>query len=214
HEKGRVYVSVDRVEAPRRREEGAARIELLDAVVVRIGDVDVPAPVGRHAKGIAERSVDRAGTPPREEEGTARIELLDAVVARICDVDVPARVGRHARRPFELSVARARQAPLQKERTQRDRGRGRAEGGGRGIGRARGRAGGGRGGRRRSGGGRAARREHWVRTGAVRVRHAVRDNRLLARAEVLARQAGACDGDLFRAGTVRALPRRSCFGDK
>jgi hypothetical protein len=39
-------------------------------------------------------------------------------------------------------------------------------------------------------------------------------NRLLARAEVHARQASACGTDLFRAGSVRALPRRSCFGDK
>src|SRR5262249_51188160 len=64
--------------------------ELLDAVVVRIRDVDVPAPVGRHEPGRHDLAVARAGTPPRGEEGSARIELLDAVVAQIRDVDVPA----------------------------------------------------------------------------------------------------------------------------
>src|SRR5262245_23715961 len=82
--------------------------ELLDAGVVRIGDVDVPARVGRHAPGTEELSVARAEPPPRGEEGTARIELLDAVVAPIGDVDVPAPVGRHAKGQVELSVVAPR----------------------------------------------------------------------------------------------------------
>src|ERR671935_176597 len=86
---------------PPRGEEGAARVELLDAVVERVRDVDVPAPVGRHAGGGVELSVARARASPRREEGAACVELLDAVVAsvvvaRIRDVDVPARVGCHA----------------------------------------------------------------------------------------------------------------------
>src|SRR4030095_10475833 len=93
--------------------------ELLDAVVERIGDVDVPAPVGRHAKGIVELSVARAETPPRGEEGPARIGLLDALVARIGDVDVPAPVGRHAKGLVELSVARAAAPPRGEEGTAR-----------------------------------------------------------------------------------------------
>src|SRR4029453_14010272 len=93
--------------------------ELLDAVVARIGDVDVPAPVGRHASGKVELSVARAAAPPRGEEGTARIELLDAVVARIGDVDVPAPVGRHASGEAELSVARAETPPRGEEGTAR-----------------------------------------------------------------------------------------------
>src|SRR5262245_4858856 len=97
------------VTAGRRRRPPPSRCsragEFLDAVVVRIRDVDVPAPVGRHAPGEAELSVARAETPPRVEEGTARIELLDAGVARIRDVDIPAPVGRHAIGAPELSVA-------------------------------------------------------------------------------------------------------------
>src|SRR5262249_56072624 len=106
-------------------EEGAARMELLDVVVELIRDVDVAAPVGRHANGSVELSVAGAAAPPRGEEGAARIELLDAVVVRIRDVDVPAPVGRHANGGDEFAVTRARRnAPLQKERTRRDRGRG------------------------------------------------------------------------------------------
>src|SRR5206468_432964 len=53
---------------PPRGEEGAVRVELLDAVVA-IHDVDVPAPVGRHADGGAELSVARAAAAPRGDEG-------------------------------------------------------------------------------------------------------------------------------------------------
>src|SRR5919204_1141615 len=38
-------------------EEGATPVELLDAVVARIRDVDVPAPVRRHAGGAVELSI-------------------------------------------------------------------------------------------------------------------------------------------------------------
>src|SRR5207247_6423739 len=92
------------------REEGAARVELLDAVV-RIRDVDVPAPVGRQAVGVVELAVARAGASPGRDEGAARVELLDAVVVRIRDVDVPAPVGRHAVGAVELAVARAGASP-------------------------------------------------------------------------------------------------------
>src|SRR5437773_2702907 len=79
--------------------------ELLDAVVERICDVDVPACIGRHADGVEELSVARAETPPRGQEGATPVELLDAIVERICDVDVPAPVGCHAAGAVELSVA-------------------------------------------------------------------------------------------------------------
>src|SRR5262249_26680711 len=58
--------------APPRGEEGTAAIELLDAVVARIGDVDVPAPVGCHALGGAEFAVTRARNAPRQKERTRR----------------------------------------------------------------------------------------------------------------------------------------------
>src|SRR5439155_330522 len=111
-------LSVARAEAPPRGEEGASRVELLNAIVARIRDVDVPAPVGRHAVGVAELPVPRAEAPPRGEEGTVRVELLDAVVGgAIGDVDVPARVGRHVAGAPEFSVARApRNTPRQQQR--------------------------------------------------------------------------------------------------
>src|SRR5438034_5462933 len=85
--------------------------ELLDALVVRIRDVDVPAPVGRYALGVMELAVARAVASPRGEEGAARVELLDAVVAVVCDVDVPAPVGRYAVGEVELPVSRAAGSP-------------------------------------------------------------------------------------------------------
>src|SRR5881396_2445654 len=86
-------------------------VELLDAIVVRVRDVDVPAPVGRHAVGEVELAVARAGAPPRGEDVAVRVELLDAGVERIRDVDVPAPVGRHAGGVVELPVARAEASP-------------------------------------------------------------------------------------------------------
>src|SRR5439155_17347778 len=91
-------LSRGRALSPPGGEEGSPRVELLDAVVLRIRHVDVPAPVRRHDGGGLELSVVRAVAPPHGEEGAARVELLDAVVVRIRDVDVPARVGRSARR--------------------------------------------------------------------------------------------------------------------
>src|SRR5439155_21499980 len=79
-------------------------IELLDAVVVPIRNVDASAPVGRQTERLPEQAVARAGAPPRAEEGAARVELLDAVIKSICDVDVSARVGRHTKGAVELSV--------------------------------------------------------------------------------------------------------------
>src|SRR5436309_2362570 len=119
-------LAVARAVASPRGEEGAARVELvstadadlasgalelLDAVVVRIRDVDVPAPVGRHAVGVLELAVARAVASPGGDEGAARVELLNAVVAVVRDVDVPAPVGRYAVGEIELPVARAGARP-------------------------------------------------------------------------------------------------------
>src|SRR5262249_21766672 len=223
---------------PPRGEEGTARIELLDAVVARIRDVDAPAPVGRHAKGTAELSVARAETPPRGEEGAARIELLDAVVVRIGDVDVPAPVGCHAVGEVELAVTRARNAPHQNERTGGLRGRGRAAGGGASGGRAEDGGGGARedggggargeggaarrcrdggGARRRArrgrggGGGRGAIREPRLHRTGAGPRLALVEDRRLAGLEGRARQARASGGDLLRA-RLRAANRRRRVG--
>src|SRR5439155_13630215 len=48
-----------------RHEEGAARVELLNAAVVRIRDVDVPAAVGRHAERTVELASAQVVPPPR-----------------------------------------------------------------------------------------------------------------------------------------------------
>src|SRR5439155_19650489 len=113
HGEGVVELAVARDVAPPCGEEGAARVELLDAVVAYpgedvsgISDVDVPAAVGRHPEGFGELAVARAGAPPRGEEGAGGVEFLDAVVATFGDVDVPAPVGRHAAGEGGVAVAR------------------------------------------------------------------------------------------------------------
>src|SRR5436309_8963749 len=85
--------------------------ELLDAMVVRIRDVAVPAPVRGHALGVPELPIARAVAAPPGEDVAARVELLDAVVVPVRDVDVPAAVGRHAEGEGEFAVARARARP-------------------------------------------------------------------------------------------------------
>ena len=87
---------------PRRRPfaDRAARHErprqLLDRVVVGIGDVDVARPVHRHAI----RAIQ-----PRGDQGADRLRrgvpLLDRVVAAIGDVDVARPVHRHATRVIQ-----------------------------------------------------------------------------------------------------------------
>src|SRR5207249_10268133 len=88
-----------RTQAMRQAEPCSRAGELLDTVVVLVGDVDVPDRVGRHTEGVLvqgmrELSVPRAVTPPGSEEVAVRIELLDVDVVGVRDVDAAARVGR------------------------------------------------------------------------------------------------------------------------
>src|SRR5437899_12260869 len=99
-------LAVARAVASPRGEEGAARVELLDAVVAVVCDVDVPAPVGRYAVGEVELPVARAGASPGGEEGAARVHLLHAGV-RCRDGDVRALVGRYSPGEVVLRVARS-----------------------------------------------------------------------------------------------------------
>src|SRR5206468_6993444 len=89
--------------------------ELLDAIVVRVRDVDVPTPVRGHALGVPELPIARAIAAPHGEDVAVRVELLDAVVVSVRDVDVPAPVGRHAVGEVELAVVRAGAPPRREE---------------------------------------------------------------------------------------------------
>src|SRR5436190_14491701 len=92
-----------------RREEAAAVVEFLDAVLEGVDNEDVPAPVDGHARGQLKLSRPAANTTPRREEGAAVVEFLDTRArARdggdpVADDDVPAPVDRHDVRPIEMS---------------------------------------------------------------------------------------------------------------
>src|SRR5207244_10791450 len=87
-------------DAPPGREEASVGVELLDAgppralavpvvrIAATVGDVDVPAAIGRHADGAQELPIARARAPPGGEKGAARVEVLDAVIAGVRDVAV------------------------------------------------------------------------------------------------------------------------------
>jgi hypothetical protein len=91
--------------------DSAARIDLADALVALVRDVEVPRAVHRHAKGTIEFctgsrdiipivpgcSVARYGG-----DSAARIDLADALVGEVHDVEVPGAVHRHASGIIEL----------------------------------------------------------------------------------------------------------------
>ena len=84
---GKVERSVSRARASPFRDEPAGRIELLDAIVFRIGDKDVARDVRGDARGFSELPLACAFGSPLCYEGAVGIELLDAVVARVGDKD-------------------------------------------------------------------------------------------------------------------------------
>src|SRR5207237_462300 len=81
--------------------------ELLDAVVVRVRDVDVAAPVHGDCEGADELPVPATPAAPRAEEGPGVRELLDAVVEHVRDEDVPAPIHGDARGVVELPATAA-----------------------------------------------------------------------------------------------------------
>ena len=90
----------------------AGGVELLDAIVGGVGDVDVARAVDGHAVGVLELAVGRAVAAPGGEVVAGGVELLDALVGGVGDVDVARAVGGHAVGVLELAVGRAGAAPF------------------------------------------------------------------------------------------------------
>ena len=68
----------------------ASSVELLDAVVIRICDVNVPFVIDPHTKGMIELAIRRSTTfTPFRDKRASSVELLDAVIIGICNVHVP-----------------------------------------------------------------------------------------------------------------------------
>ena len=107
---------VDQTAAPLGHEL-AVLVELLDAVVPGVGNVDVAVLVHRHAPRLVELAVALTLRAEGHQELAAGVELLDAMVERVGDIDVALacqrrrswdrRTGRCRRRAARRSVATA-----------------------------------------------------------------------------------------------------------
>src|SRR5687768_9572521 len=90
----------------------AVFVELLDAVVEFVGDVDPADGAHRHALWIVELAAPAAEVTPLVQEGAVGVELLDPVVVGVGDVDVSGGTAhRDALWKRELAVPAARCAP-------------------------------------------------------------------------------------------------------
>ena len=79
---------------PHRPDEVEVGVELLDAVVPGIGDVDVAVLVHRHSPGLVEfRRLVAAGTEDSQNLAVG-VELLDSIVPAVGDVEVPGGIDR------------------------------------------------------------------------------------------------------------------------
>ena len=86
-------------------DEVAARVELLDAMVVGVGDVEVAADVDGDAARIVELPVPVAGIlPPLIEKGPGVGELLDTLVGPVGHIDLTGAVDSDVVGRVESSV--------------------------------------------------------------------------------------------------------------
>src|SRR6185503_4756053 len=92
------------------RLERAFTIKHLDALVPRVGHVDVSGRVAGDAANAVELSLRRAGLAPGLEEIAVPVELRNAVVRSesVGDINVAGAVPRHIRRPVETVAVDAR----------------------------------------------------------------------------------------------------------
>ena len=88
-------------------------IELLDAVVLAIRNIDIAAPVRRYADRAIEPALGGTESSPGQDVLPQGIELLDPMVAGIGHVNVIITVNRNPPRTIKLAVCAARTAPFQ-----------------------------------------------------------------------------------------------------
>ena len=100
---------------PRNRRDRPGGVDLADAVVVPMGDVEATRPVHRHAIGRVDprlscRTAVSAETElPRARHGRDRpsgVDLADTIIATIGDVEVARSVCRHAIGRVDLRLSR------------------------------------------------------------------------------------------------------------
>src|SRR5262249_40580937 len=94
-------------------ESWGVAMELLNAMIRGVRDVDVPVRVRRHRSRAVELALTRSQTAPLAHERlltAVHHEPLDAMVIAVGDVDVPTPTGCHTTWAFELALARAESA--------------------------------------------------------------------------------------------------------
>jgi hypothetical protein len=98
------------------------RRELLDPVLLVIGDIHGAVSTDGHAHGIPELAAALALTPPLPQEFTRRVEPNDSQ-PRIGHIDVSRGRNRNADRPVELSIRNLVAIPRRLQRVARAEGR-------------------------------------------------------------------------------------------
>ena len=85
------------------RLERALAVEDLDALVARVGDVNVAGDIARDPANAVELARSRAGAAPGLEEVAVLVELRDAIVRAeaVGDVDVGGAIPCDVRWPIE-----------------------------------------------------------------------------------------------------------------
>src|SRR6202040_2096445 len=86
--------------------------QLLNAVVLPVGDIDVAILVERDAPRLVELTITIAGAAALADKLPVRSEDLEAVVAAVDDDDVAVLLDGQARRAINLAVTAAGPGPL------------------------------------------------------------------------------------------------------
>src|ERR671929_137099 len=90
----------------------AREVELLNASIPEVRDVQVPLPIERQVPGILELPGVAADRAPLGQRLAGRRELLDAVVAGVGNIDVSGSVYGYAPGAVELPGTLSAAAPL------------------------------------------------------------------------------------------------------
>ena len=94
------------------QKEHSVRIELLDAVIVRVGYVDMTIAIDSEIRGASEQAVTGTLRAPFGKVLARRIEFLDPMIACIGDKDIACTIDRYTTRAVKLPLFVTKATPL------------------------------------------------------------------------------------------------------